>query len=542
MSIKKKKHSPVKKQNVIPSNPLSFSPPSKDAIIADAKRVASTLPAGEELTRGYYRAHKNPQFKEKDIEWHFPKFGSLVVEAGLRVLQDDSTIDNPSHNITDEDQDLIYDKNYIYNKESDTYITPLPRTLGGKSIILPGEIHRGMLKAYSNMASGSSDTINEICRRFKFRRDWFVEYKSLHGWTHDKEPFTNEELVTRDVEEMAEDLVQQRRLKVFNSFQKKEWRETISDAKKWNHFDQSVLMPLLENIQQSLPSYKPPMISLPKAEPYALVVAPFDLHYGKYGWADETGQSYSRTEARELIMDKTNELAGYIAKLGKPELIIIASGSDWFHVDNQWNSTTRGTPQDVDGTASQILMEGCYLAYDHIELLRQVAPIKYLNIPGNHDYNNSISMMMFLSAKYTNTKDVEIIISPAKRQYVAYGNSLLGFAHGDCVQPKDMMSAMVKEAKPLTAKSEYQYFFSGHLHHEVAREIGGLTTFQLKSLSGLDRFHTKHGYITSGRALQSFVVSQNGGITVQINCNVRGDTLFGIKERNVNSKAKAMRY
>jgi len=540
LSVKTAKKPSKKKPT--PEPPLKLSPPSREDIIADAQRVAKTLPEGEELSRGYYRAHRNKEFKEKDIEGHFPKFPYLIQAAGLKIHQPKE--ENPSQNITDEEQDLIYDKNYIYNKESDTYITPLPRSLGGKSIILPGEIHRAMLKAYSNMAGGS-ETINEICRRFEFRRDWFVEYKALHGWTHDKEPFTSEELVSRDVNEMADDLVQQRRLKVYNSFRKKEWQATITDAKNWNHLEQSVITPLTELIKQTLPDYRPPLVALPTSdEPYALVVAPFDLHFGKYGWMDETGQGYSRTEARDLLIDKTNELAKYVAKLGRPELIIVASGSDWFHIDNQWGTTTRGTPQDLDGTPSQILMEGCELAYDHIEMLRQLTPaIKYLNVPGNHDFNNSISMAMFLLGKYAASKDVEIINSPQKkRQYAAYGNSLLGFAHGDCVAPKDMMSAMVKEAKDLFTKSEFQYFFSGHLHHEVAREIGGLTTFQLKSLSGLDRFHTKHGYITSGRALQSFVVSRTGGITMQINCNVKGDTLFGIKERNVNTKAKAMHF
>jgi len=524
------------KKQTSPESPLKLSPPSRDEIIADAQRVAKTLPEGEELTRGYYRAHKNPQFKEKDIEWHFPKFGSLPLAAGLKTPPQ-KVEDNPSQNITDEEQDLIYNQNYVYNKESDTYVTPLPRSLGGKSVILRGEIHRAMMRAYSNW-DGQAETINEICRRFRFRRDWFMEYKSLHGWTHDKEPFTNEEIAHRETDDMGQDAFEQKRQAIYNSYRKKEWQGTISDAKKWVNFEQSVMLPLSELIKQTLPDYKPPTLSIPKTEPYALVVAPFDLHYGKYGWMDETGISYSRSEARELLIEKTNELAGYVAKLGRPELIFVANGSDWFHIDNQLGTTTRGTPQDLDGTPSQILMEGCELAYDHIEMLRQIAPIKYLNVPGNHDYNNAVSMMMFLSGKYSDAKDVEIIRSSRKRQYVGYGNSLLGFGHGDCVAPKDMIAAMVKEAKELFSQSEFQYFFSGHLHHEVAREIGGLTHYQLKSLSGLDRYHTKHGYITSGRALQSFVVSRDGGVTMQINGNVKGDTLFGIKERNVNQKKR----
>jgi hypothetical protein len=106
---------------------------------------------------------------------------------------------------------------------------------------------------------------------------------------------------------------------------------------------------------------------------------------------------------------------------------------------------------------------------------------------------------------------------------------LLGFSHGDSVKVADAHAVMTKEASGLWSKSHYQYWFTGHLHHEVIREIHGLTTIQLKSLSGMDRFHSNNGYITSGRALQAFVVSQDRGIIAQLVSPVKNDVLFGVK-------------
>ena len=56
------------------------------------------------------------------------------------------------------------------------------------------------------------DKINEICRTFGIRRDWFMEMKSILGWTHDSEPFTDEEVQSRPQEDMVKDVLQMKKL------------------------------------------------------------------------------------------------------------------------------------------------------------------------------------------------------------------------------------------------------------------------------------------------------------------------------------------
>jgi hypothetical protein len=293
---------------------------------------------------------------------------------------------------------------------------------------------------------------------------------------------------------MVQDALQMRRLSLFKKFEKEKWLKTKQDADKWQDFEQNVFLPLLSAIEAHAPEYKAPILSITKAtKPYALVVAPFDLHYGKHGWVDETGEGYSRAEARELLMKHTQNLTDQVSRMGRPEKIIVASASDWLHIDNQQGGTTVGTPQDSDGTRSQILIEGCELAKDHVEFLRQIAPVEWYKVNGNHDYDSAFSIMMYLSAWYHAADDVKIIMNPQSRQYAAYGNSLLGFGHGDTVKPGDLHAVMTKEARELWRKSEFQYFFTGHLHHKVQHEIHGLTHIQLTSLSGQDRWHKRSG-------------------------------------------------
>jgi predicted phosphodiesterase len=498
---------------------------TREELILEAQRLQDENP-DVIIGRDFWR--QNAKYPEKMIAKYWSRFKDFVDEA---QVNSDSKQVEPA--IEEADPSIVLSDKYIYNKADDTYLTFLKRA--GKNIVLSGDQHRTMKQMYSQW-SGKPETINEICRTFGLKRDWFMEYKALHGWTHDDDPFSNEEILTRDEDDMVQDVLQMKKLSLFKKFEKKKWETTVSNAEKWENLEQNFLNPLKAHIEKNLPSYEPPMLNLKKAqEPFAVVLSPFDLHFGKHGWADETGESYSRVEAGELLIEHTQHLADMIGNFGKPELIVSASGSDWFHIDNLESTTTRGTPQDTDGTYTQIFMEGCDLARDHVNMLRQIAPVQWLPVAGNHDRQSATSMMMVLSAYFHKDNDVDVRRSPAQTQYSLYGNSLLGFMHGDLIKPQDAHAVMAKQARDLYKQSEYQYMFTGHLHHEVIREIHGITTIQLKSLSGADRFHSSHGYITSGRALQAFVVSKDRGVIAQLVSPVKPNAVFGVKVKKAKN-------
>ena len=101
--------------------------------------------------------------------------------------------------------EFISEEAYYYNNETDVYVTFL-RSAGGKPITMSGDTHRAMKEAYSSMV-GSPASINEIGRTFQFPRAWFDEYRRTHGWTHDMDPFTNEEMSSMATEDLVDELV-----------------------------------------------------------------------------------------------------------------------------------------------------------------------------------------------------------------------------------------------------------------------------------------------------------------------------------------------
>ena len=95
------------------------------------------------------------------------------------------------------------------------------------------------------------------------------------------------------------------------------------------------------------------------------------------------------------------------------------------------------------GSPAQILMQGCKLAREHIDMLRAVCPVEVVFMRGNHDRHSALALMMYLDAVYEDTDEVQVICDPKTRQYLNYGNNLLGFTHGDGVKGNDLPALML---------------------------------------------------------------------------------------------------
>jgi len=416
--------------------------------------------------------------------------------------------------VAENEHNWLFEDAFVYNGETDTYITFL--SAAPKPIIVPGSKHRSMRRSYSNW-DGRPSSINEITRQFNIPRDWFIEYKSKHGWTHDSDPFTNEEVENKTVEELVSDALLMKRAHLHQEYEKAKWKETRDKAEKWDKFQDTVMGPLIDAIEDRIPAYQVPLISIPRKweKTFSVVISPTDFHWGSYGWVDETGETYNREEAKRRLITRTEDI---ITRLpGNPEKIYVSAGGDWFHVDGDKPTTSRGTLMDgVDGSPSEIFMTGCEMAVMHIDMLRQVAPVEVIMMQGNHDAANSLSVLMYLHAWYRTCDDVVVHKSPKHRQYTTYGNTLMGFTHGDGAKHKDLGALMAVEARTEWGKTENRAWFTGHLHHEVVKEMDGVTIYQMPSLAGTDRWHAKHGWTTSRSALAAYIIDVKDGVVGNI--------------------------
>lgn len=415
----------------------------------------------------------------------------------------------PTENIKNTSQNtLLHTHEYYYNDATDTYVTFISHV--PKPIILPGHVHRAMKRAYSNW-DGQSSSINEICRRFEIPRTWFENYKKVHGWTHDSEPFTKEEILEKDTSELVSDALQIRRQVFYQQYEIAKWNQIQADAAKWNRYEQETLNKLIDHFGNQ--TYVVPTLQLQKSDkPYALVIGLSDLHWGAYAWDRESGINQNRKIIKERLQKTTSDIINRLHYT--PEEIIVPIGGDFFDIDGDVNATTKGTVQDIDGTPTEILITGCNLARDYIDIIRQIAPVRVVMIQGNHDRHNGLTLLMFLHAWYNNTLNVTIDMDYSPRAYVQYGNNLLAFSHGDGSRTKtgDLASIMATEARSMWGNTEHHIVFSGHLHFEKSEEYHGLMFYQMPSLCTADRWHTRNGYPKANPTLQAYLIDRSKGI------------------------------
>ena len=454
---------------------------------------------------------------------------SKLESSGHEPSKEDLSALNP---IQDEDEENHFkvDKSYYhYDKEKDIYTTFLKAAHG--AVIISGEKHRAMKRDYSSWP-GKPLTINQICAIHSIPRHYFVEYKQVHGWTHDAEPFSSEEVMAKSSGELVEDAFQMKRARLALQFQKREFDQVRKDANKWREFELNS-QGLLESFRENAPNYTVPKVksfgSTPN-KPYAVITGPYDLHFGKHAWEGDTGFSYTRDVTKQILIENTLETIERIACFGTPDRFIVPLGSDFFHVDTPNKTTTSGTPQDTDGTQSRIWIEGCKLAIAYIDTLRAVAPVDILVVQGNHDFSAAMMILMYVSAWYKNAGDVRVNESVHPRQYMTYGNSLLAFSHGSSDEAKvsNIPRLMATECRQLWGKLQHKAFFTGHLHHELVRDYEGVIHYQMPSLSPADRWHARKGYVGSRRASTAYLCDFNEGITATISVTVAEEPKLSI--------------
>ena len=403
-----------------------------------------------------------------------------------------------------EDNTLTTTKSY-YDAANDNYIVMLEIADG--LIVIDGEKHRAMKESYSDVGGGL--TVDEMARDFEMPAVMISEYIRVNNWTHGMQPFTDEEVISNTLDDMVNKFLDIRKLDILKKAEKKRWRDIEKKAGQYIMLRET----LTDSFFDILSEHKPAAVksrNMKVGKQYAVVLSPTDLHFGKYGWVDEVGTSYDLNEARARVLGKTEEL---LARLpSKPDKFYVGIGSDWFHVDNDIGTTTKGTAQDMAATPAQILMEGCDLARQHIDLLRTVSDVELVFMGGNHDKHTSIMLMLYLEAYYKGSDDVNVVVSPHVRQYVVYGNNLIGFTHGDGKIMNKLSMLMAHEAREDWGQTTNHLWFHGHLHHQQMREMAGCLVVQLPSLAGEDRYHARNGYVMARAGLSAYMIDKDMGL------------------------------
>lgn len=269
-----------------------------------------------------------------------------------------------------------------------------------------------------------------------------------------------------------------------------------------------------------------PMRYAPSDSGYLYVATFGEPHLGKRAWAPETGEDYDLQIALERVRQSHRHLMARATAL-RPERVALIVGDDLFTADNPGNTTTAGTPQEVDGRYRKVFRAGVALCREIIEGWRQLAPVSVWVKPGNHDTTITWHAGEVLAAMYAATTDIKVVNPDRLRSYQRWGTCLIGLTHGDKEKDAALPLLMASEAKEHWAETRCRVWLTGHLHtlgrkqqravvqpldRDVHEEMG-VTIRRCRSLSGTDAWHFQLGYVGNVKAAEGFAFHRELGET-----------------------------
>lgn len=237
-----------------------------------------------------------------------------------------------------------------------------------------------------------------------------------------------------------------------------------------------------------------------------------DAHLAKLCWEEETGTNYNLKEGvrlyRKCVDDAISKIKNY-----KIEKIIFPIGNDYLHTDTLTNTTTAGTPQDSDTRHLKMFREGYKLLIETIKKLEQIAAVHVMVVVGNHSNLAELHIGELLSIYFENNPNVTVDNSATPRKYYKYGKTLLGFVHGNLEKHIRLPIIMAKENPRDWATTTEHLWRLGHRHTmNLLQEECGVQIEMLPSISGIDGWHVKNGYIGNTRASLSFLYDKELGL------------------------------
>lgn len=241
-----------------------------------------------------------------------------------------------------------------------------------------------------------------------------------------------------------------------------------------------------------------------------------DLHLGALSHAEETGANYDGGLAVAAFRHVFYGLLTHAQnmRIGR---IVFPVGNDLLHVDTDSNETTAGTRQDADSRPYRSIRRAVDLMVEAVDAMAQIAPVDIVITPGNHAHATESMLGEVLRAWYRNEERITLHDSPAPRKYIRHGTNLIGYAHGDKGNSKDLPLIMATEAPEDWARTKHRTFALGHLHQRKKDTYGsveehkGVEVRISPSLKAADSWHTGQGFIGNLRAAEARVFCERSG-------------------------------
>ena len=212
-----------------------------------------------------------------------------------------------------------------------------------------------------------------------------------------------------------------------------------------------------------------------------LAVPLFDAHFG----------SSSFDTYKKALEEELEHITGNYYK--KSVLIL---GGDLLHVDSVNNTTTKGT--QLDSTDVRAMLDDAleYVEPLLISLSESSHEVQVISVSGNHDYTLSYMFARILQTEFENYKNIIFDIDLYDHyKATTLGHNFIGVTHGDKGK-KNYVSIFASQFPNLWASSSNRELFTGHLHNELDKDLGGIFQRQCSTLKPADQWTRDLGVVS----------------------------------------------
>lgn len=215
-----------------------------------------------------------------------------------------------------------------------------------------------------------------------------------------------------------------------------------------------------------------------------LLLSLVDMHFG--------------VSSFEHYEDVQSKLLGMLDKEYKEVLMVI--GNDLFHSDSIHKSrTSNGT--DLEEVDMVQAWEDTRKFF--IPIIKKAkdkkSKVTIMYTRGNHSETVEWTFVQHLKAIFPN---LEYLDSLDDRKVHMLGSNFIGSYHGDKKNDKRIAENFATEFPLEWSRATTRTVFSGHLHHEMVLDAGGILIRRLPTKNKVDLFHKDKGYTTAHSRFQ----------------------------------------
>lgn len=238
-----------------------------------------------------------------------------------------------------------------------------------------------------------------------------------------------------------------------------------------------------------------------------------DAHIGMMAWGRETGdQDYDLKLAAQDMRRAFSQVSA-LAPASDTALLIV--GGDYTHQDDT-NAETPASKHklDVDGRFYKVLDEAIRILVEVVDiLLRKHRTLIVRVLRGNHDPHAHLIITFALHERYRNEPRITIEKEPRDLFMMQWGRSAIFAHHGDKAKPQQM-ALYLSDICPFWSETKHRHLFTGHVHHDQAKDVGPLRFESLRAFCPPDAYAASMGY-GGRRALQTVTFHKQNGLVLR---------------------------